>query len=81
MLVKNYGSSVYGVQALRITIEVNWIPGSGKDMMMVGLPDNAVKESFQRIESTFKTIGYKVPRTKIVVNLAPADLKKKRDRF
>lgn len=76
MLVKNYGSSVYGVQALRITIEVNWIPGSGKDMMMVGLPDNAVKESFQRIESTFKTIGYKVPRTKIVVNLAPADLKK-----
>jgi magnesium chelatase family protein len=76
MLVKNYGSAVYGVHALRITIEVNWIPGSGKEMMMVGLPDNAVKESFQRIESTFKTIGYNVPRTKIVVNLAPADLKK-----
>ena len=76
MLVKNYGSAVYGVQALRITIEVNWISGSGKEMMMVGLPDNAVKESFQRIESTFKTIGYMVPRTKIVVNLAPADLKK-----
>lgn len=76
MLVKNFGSAVYGVQAIRITIEVNWIPTSGKDMMMVGLADNAVKESFQRIESTFKTIGYNIPRTKIVVNLAPADLKK-----
>src|SRR5687767_12147857 len=76
MLVKNFGSAVYGVQAIRITIVVNWIPTSGKEMMMVGLADNAVKESFQRIESTFKTIGYNVPRTKIVVNLAPADLKK-----
>jgi magnesium chelatase family protein len=76
MLVKNFGSSVYGVQAVRITIEVNWIKTSGKDMMMVGLPDNAVKESLQRIESTFKTNGFDVPRTKVVVNLAPADLKK-----
>ena len=76
MLVKNYGSAVYGVQALRITIEVNWISSSGRDMMMVGLPDNAVKESLQRIESAFKTNGFNVPRTKVVVNLAPADLKK-----
>lgn len=44
--------------------------------MIVGLPDNAVKESLQRIESTFKTNNYNVPRTKIVVNLAPADIKK-----
>lgn len=76
MLVKTYGSAVYGVEAITITIEVNWIPASGKDPMIVGLPDNAVKESLQRIESTFKTNGYQVPRTKVVVNMAPADIKK-----
>lgn len=76
MLVKTFGSAVYGVEAITITIEVNWLNQSGKDMMIVGLPDNAVKESLQRIESTFKTNGYSVPRTKVVVNLAPADIKK-----
>ncbi len=76
MLVKTYGSAVYGVEALPITIEVNWIATQGKDPMIVGLPDNAVKESLQRIESTFKTNGFSFPRTKVVVNLAPADIKK-----
>ncbi len=76
MLVKTFGSAVYGVEAISITIEVNWLSNSGKDMMIVGLPDNAVKESLQRIESTFKTNGFEVPRTKVVVNLAPADIKK-----
>ncbi len=76
MLVKTFGSAVYGVEAITITIEVNWLNQSGKDMMIVGLPDNAVKESLQRIESTFKTNGYSVPRTKVVVNMAPADIKK-----
>ncbi len=76
MLVKINGSAVYGVEAIPITIEVNWIPSSGKDPMIVGLPDNAVKESLQRIESTFKTNDYEMPRTKVVVNLAPADIKK-----
>ncbi len=76
MLVKTFGSAVYGVEAITITIEVNWLSNSGKDMMIVGLPDNAVKESLQRIESTFKTNGFQVPRTKVVVNLAPADIKK-----
>lgn len=66
---------MYGVEAITITIEVNWLT-TGKDPMIVGLPDNAVKESLQRIESTFKTNGYSVPRTKVVVNLAPADIKK-----
>src|SRR5436853_3017998 len=75
MLVKTFGSAVYGVEAITITIEVNWL-SSAKDPMIVGLPDNAVKESLQRIESTFKTNGYQVPRTKLVVNLAPADIKK-----
>ena len=75
MLVKTFGSAVYGVEAITITIEVNWLT-TGKDPMIVGLPDNAVKESLHRIESTFKTNGYNMPRTKVVVNLAPADIKK-----
>ncbi|MCD2423455.1 YifB family Mg chelatase-like AAA ATPase [Niabella pedocola] len=75
MLVKINGSAVYGVEAIPIIIEVNWMP-SGKDPMIVGLPDNAVKESWQRVESTIKTNGYEMPRTKVVVNLAPADIKK-----
>ncbi|HPG10307.1 MAG TPA: YifB family Mg chelatase-like AAA ATPase [Chitinophagaceae bacterium] len=76
MLIKTFGSAVYGVEAITITIEVNWIATQGKDPMIVGLPDNAVKESLQRIESAFKTNGYSFPRTKVVVNMAPADIKK-----
>jgi magnesium chelatase family protein len=75
MLVKTFGSAVYGVEATTITVEVNWM-ATGKDYMIVGLPDNAIKESMQRIESTIKTNGYTMPRTRIVVNLAPADIKK-----
>jgi len=75
MLVKTFGSAVHGVEAMTITIEVNWM-SSGLGPMIVGLPDNAVKESLQRIESTFKTNGFDMPRTKVVVNLAPADIKK-----
>src|SRR5687767_6647072 len=75
MLVKTFGSAVYGVEAISITIEVNWLQ-TGKDSTLVGLPDNAVKESLQRVESTFKTNGYNMPRTKVVVNMAPADIKK-----
>ena len=76
MLITTFGSAVFGVEAMLITIEVNWIEGSGKDPLIVGLPDNAVKESLQRIESTFKVNGFKVPRTKVVVNMAPADIRK-----
>src|SRR5678816_4301667 len=75
MLVKTYGSAVYGVQGITITVEVNWM-SSGVNYTIVGLPDNAVKESMQRVESTIKSINFKLPRTKIVVNLAPADIKK-----
>lgn len=75
MLVKTYGSSVYGVDAVTITIEVSVDPKSAK-YYMVGLPDNAVKESWQRIETALKEIGYKMPRYKIVINLAPADIRK-----
>lgn len=76
MLVKTFGSAVYGVEATTITIEVNWLSSSGKDTLIVGLPDGAVKESLQRVESTFKTNNYSMPRTKVLVNLAPADIRK-----
>lgn len=76
MLVKIHGSAVYGVEAITITIEANWIESSGKDSTIVGLPDSAVKESLQRIESVFKTNEYKMPRNKVVINMAPADIRK-----
>lgn len=79
MLVKTFGSAVYGVDAITITIEVN--VSEGQHYFMVGLPDNAVKESLQRIESAIKTNRYYMPRTKIVVNLAPADIKKSGSAF
>jgi len=75
MLVKTFGSAVYGVEAISITVEVN-VNNQGRNYYIVGLPDNAVKESLQRVESAIKSIKLQMPRTKLVVNLAPADIKK-----
>ena len=58
MLVKVFGSAVYGVDAITITIEVNWM-STGIGIVIVGLPDNAVKESLQRIESTLNHLAFK----------------------
>src|SRR5688572_15766506 len=80
MLVKTYGSAVYGVEAIPITVEVNVMPGN-THYYIVGLPDNAVKESLKRVESAIKTNGYFMPRTKLVINLAPADIKKSGSAF
>jgi magnesium chelatase family protein len=74
MLVKTYGSAVYGVDAATITAEISVEPGT--HYFLVGLPDNAVKESQYRIETAIKHIDYHWPRRKIIVNLAPADLRK-----
>ena len=74
MLVKTYGSAVYGVEAITITVEVNVT--EGLHTFVVGLADSAVKESIQRIESAIKSNGYHMPRTKLVVNLAPAGIRK-----
>ncbi len=74
MLVKTFGSAVFGVDAITITVEVNVLSGAG--YFIVGLPDNAVKESLQRVESALKSNDYEMPRTKLVVNLAPADIRK-----
>ncbi len=75
MLIKIYGSAVQGVDAITITLEVNGMT-STKDPLIVGLPDHAIRESMQRIESALKTNGYDMPRTKVVINLAPADIRK-----
>lgn len=74
MLVKTYGSAVFGVDAQTITIEVD--VSSGTEYYIVGLPDSAVKESMQRIEGAIKNNDYHFTRKKIVVNMAPADIKK-----
>ena len=75
MLVKTFGSAVYGVEAITITVEVN-VNNQGQNYYIVGLPDNAVKESLQRVESAIKSNHLYMPRTKLVVNLAPADIRK-----
>ncbi len=74
MLVKTYGSAVQGINALTITIEVNI--SQGVNFSLVGLPDNAVKESKERMDSALKYNGFKLPGKKIVINMAPADIRK-----
>jgi magnesium chelatase family protein len=74
LLVKTFGSAVYGIEAITITVEVNI--AAGTKYFIVGLPDIAVKESYFRIESALKNCGFKMPRQQVVVNMAPADIKK-----
>jgi magnesium chelatase family protein len=74
MLVKVFASAVLGVEAMTITIEADVAPGLG--YVIVGLPDNAVKESIDRILASIKNNKFERPRTKVVINMAPADLKK-----
>ena len=74
MLVKTYGSAIQGIDAIIITIEVNISKGS--KFFLVGLPDNAVKESHHRLVAVINNIGYKYPGRRIVINMAPADIKK-----
>lgn len=74
MLVKTYGSALLGVNAFTITVEVS--VEQGVNFIMVGLPDSAVKESEQRIGSAIAQYGYHIPGKKVVVNMAPADIRK-----
>jgi len=74
MLVKVFGSAVFGVEATTITVEVNIDKGIGYHL--VGLPDNAIKESSYRIAAALKNNGYSLPGKKITINMAPADLRK-----
>jgi magnesium chelatase family protein len=74
MLIKMFGSAVFGVEATTITVEVNIDKGVGYHL--VGLPDNAIKESSYRIAAALKNNGYNLPVKKITINMAPADLRK-----
>jgi len=74
MLTKLYGSAVFGISAVTITIEVHIALGIGYHL--VGMPDNAVKESHYRITAALLNNGYRIPGKKITINMAPATLKK-----
>jgi len=74
MLVKINGCALIGIEAFPVKIEVT--SDKGSKFFLVGLPDNAVKESQQRIEAAFKNLGYRWPGWKIIVNMAPADIRK-----
>lgn len=74
MVAKTFGSAVFGVNAQTIAVEVN--VGQGTGLHISGLVDMAVKESIHRVESALKGLSYQIPRNKVVVNLAPADIRK-----
>ena len=74
MFVRSHGSAVLGIDALPIAAEVNITAGIG--MYLVGLPDNAVRESQERIRAAFENCSYKMSGKKVVVNLSPADIRK-----
>ncbi len=79
MLVKSFGSAVFGIEATTITIEVNI--DKGISFILVGLPDNAVKESQQRIKAALTNNGYKYPMKEVTINMAPADIRKEGSTF
>ena len=74
MLVKTFGGALQGIDAITVTIEV--AVDRGMNFTMVGLPDTAVKEAAERVRNAVIHSGLEWPRMSIVVNLAPADVKK-----
>lgn len=74
MLVKVYGAAVQGIDAITVTIET--VVTRGFSFCMVGLPDAAVKESYQRVQSALTQSGFDFPRRRVVINLSPADVRK-----
>lgn len=74
MLIKTFGYTVHGINATQVTIEVNI--SQGINFYLVGLPDNAVKESQQRISAALRNNGFKIPGKQITINMAPADIRK-----
>lgn len=74
MLAKTYGSAICGVNAMMVTVEVS--VDAGLNFTIVGLPDSAVKESQQRIATAISQYGFRIPGKRVVVNMAPADIRK-----
>lgn len=73
-LIKINAAALIGIEALPVTVEINVVAGS--KFYLVGLPDNAVKESQFRVVSAISSLGFTMPRGQIIVNLAPADMRK-----
>ncbi len=80
MFVKCFAGAIVGIRAVGVTVEVN-VAGSGLGLYLVGLPDSAVKESEQRIRAAFENSSRRMTGKKVVVNLAPADLRKEGSGF
>lgn len=74
MITRSFSSAVYSVDAFIISIEVSIV--SGTSLFMVGLPESAIKESQHRIEFVLKQIKCTMPRQRVILNLAPADIRK-----
>ncbi len=74
MLVKTYAAALRGINAQVVTVEI--VVGKGLQFTIVGLPDAAVKESHERVRSALSQSGYNVSRFSVVINLAPADVRK-----
>src|SRR5574344_2102449 len=80
MVVRSFTGAVAGIGAVEVSVEVS-VTGGGLGLFLVGLPDNAVRESEQRIRSAFENSGFRMTARKCVVNLAPADLRKEGSGF
>ena len=80
MFVKVNTGALSGIDAVDVTVEVN-VAGGGIGLFIVGLPDNTIKESHERIQAAFENSGYRLIAKKTVVNLAPADLRKEGSQY
>lgn len=80
MFIRVHTGAISGIEAVEVTVEVN-VAGGGLGLFIVGLPDNTIKESHERIQAAFENSGYKLQAKKTVVNLAPADLRKEGSQY
>ena len=80
MFVRVHTGAISGIEAVAVTAEVN-VASGGLGLFIVGLPDNTIKESQERIQAAFENSGYKLQAKKTVVNLAPADLRKEGSQY
>ena len=81
MLFRVYSAAVFGIQAYPVSVEVDLSSGQRLNLMTVGLPDTAVKESSERVKAALRNCGFSLPAQHITINLAPADLKKEGSAF
>ena len=81
MLFRVHSAAVFGIKAYPIAVEVDLSTGQKLNLMTVGLPDTAVRESSERVKAALRNCGYILPPQRITINLAPADLKKEGSAF